>query len=149
MRWRAVITAGVVLMSTLASCGSNPAATKACTGNGHACTTDAQCCTSYCMLTGQAAYCQEKAAQDAQCSQDKEFCTEDRRRNVYGRRGAVRHGRRVLHWALHSDRERRKRLRGGGGGGGSNCGKSGATCTSGSDCCTGDCLAASASKSCR
>jgi hypothetical protein len=56
--------------------GSSPSA--GCTAIGHECRNDSDCCTSYCMLEGTKAYCQNKPAVDPPCIDVGGNCTENR-----------------------------------------------------------------------
>ncbi len=76
-------TAAVLLpigLVLLVRCGSAGPGDTQCslTGVGHECTQDSDCCTGYCLLYEDAAYCQAKPAVEQACVTDQNFCTQNR-----------------------------------------------------------------------
>ncbi len=71
------VTLGCLI--AFAACSSQEAAGPCTlTAKGHPCTSDAECCTGYCLLQDSASYCQDKPANAPACVASQGFCTQDR-----------------------------------------------------------------------
>lgn len=72
---------GIALVAWVVVCACSSQQTAApCTrtAKGFECTSDAECCTGYCLLQDNASYCQDKPANPPACVAPQGFCTQDR-----------------------------------------------------------------------
>jgi hypothetical protein len=102
----------------LAACSSGGDQTCTLTAIGASCMNDTDCCSGYCQLEGNGAYCQQKPKTPQACVGPTGFCTQDR--NCCS--GLCQNG------ACFS------------GGGGSSCLSIGSTCLQPDSCCSVNCI---------
>jgi hypothetical protein len=65
-------------LAVVVACSSNDNQPCTLTQIGAQCLNDAECCTGYCMIEGDAAYCQAKPKVYPACADVAAFCTQDR-----------------------------------------------------------------------
>jgi len=74
MRW---FLGAPLALIVLGACGQTAAGPCTLTAIGSACTNDSDCCSGYCQLYDNAAYCQDKPTVPPACVDANHFCTQD------------------------------------------------------------------------
>ena len=115
MRVAAALLFGSFILASCSSSGQQPCTL---TAIGEPCLNDTDCCTGYCQLEGDGAYCQTKPGQEPACVGPSGFCTQDR--NCCS--GLCENG------ACFA------------GGGGGSCLEIGSSCLQADSCCSVSCL---------